>query len=180
MLMLTVLTQKDRSIVLVIRDTQEMESRVLVRNYSHRYLSYFLSKRDHFIFFLSFIFLLLLWFNINSIVTRLQLMPIIILDIDECHPNAIPLKYRHLSHNCHADSNCTNTKGSFYCTCLVGYSGDGVNCVGMRLWFSSLIDLIQLWLNYLVLKKYLYCTWIGLDERDEHIWIVCFEFPFFT
>ena len=35
------------------------------------------------------------------------------------------------THNCHADSNCSNTKGSFYCTCLTGYSGDGVGCVGM-------------------------------------------------
>ena len=35
------------------------------------------------------------------------------------------------SHNCHVDSNCSNTKGSFYCTCLTGYSGDGVSCVGM-------------------------------------------------
>ena len=32
---------------------------------------------------------------------------------------------------CHADANCTNTKGSFYCTCLNGYSGNGGECVGM-------------------------------------------------
>ena len=33
-------------------------------------------------------------------------------------------------HNCHVDATCTNTKGSFRCTCLHGYSGDGVSCVG--------------------------------------------------
>ena len=28
------------------------------------------------------------------------------------------------------DANCSNTKGSFYCTCHMGYSGDGVVCLG--------------------------------------------------
>jgi len=40
-------------------------------------------------------------------------------DIDECTSG---------THNCHIDANCTNTKGSFYCTCHAGYSGDGVIC----------------------------------------------------
>lgn len=55
-----------------------------------------------------------------------------ILDINECVVG---------SHNCHADSNCSNTKGSFYCTCLTGYSGDGVGCVGMCEVFSLVIIL---------------------------------------
>ena len=30
--------------------------------------------------------------------------------------------------NCHDKANCTNTDGSFTCTCNAGYTGDGVNC----------------------------------------------------
>ena len=51
-------------------------------------------------------------------------------DINECFTGQISAEYHRLVHNCHADANCTNTKGSFYCTCHTGYSGDGVNCVG--------------------------------------------------
>ena len=42
-------------------------------------------------------------------------------DIEECESGV---------HNCDADANCTNIKGSFYCTCHTGFSGDGISCVG--------------------------------------------------
>ena len=43
-------------------------------------------------------------------------------DIDECTEN---------TDNCHADATCTNSVGSFSCSCNTGYTGDGVSCSGM-------------------------------------------------
>ena len=65
-----------------------------------------------------------IWFTYSLI------NPFISSDVNECHPSEISEEYKNLSHNCHVDANCTNTKGSFFCTCLNGYSGDGVMCVG--------------------------------------------------
>lgn len=42
-------------------------------------------------------------------------------DIDECLD---------ISHNCHLSANCTNNAGSFSCSCLTGYTGDGISCSG--------------------------------------------------
>ena len=40
-------------------------------------------------------------------------------DIDECS-----------SDPCHSNATCNNTIGSFTCTCVSGYSGDGFQCIG--------------------------------------------------
>ena len=42
-------------------------------------------------------------------------------DIDECATDV---------DNCDTNANCTNTPGSFTCACNLGYSGDGLTCVG--------------------------------------------------
>ena len=55
---------------------------------------------------------------------------LVLIDVDECFPDQISAEYKHLSHNCHVDANCSSTKGSFSCTCHTGYSGDGVTCIG--------------------------------------------------
>jgi hypothetical protein len=43
------------------------------------------------------------------------------IDIDECFED---------SHNCHVNAKCTDTEGSFFCTCTSGYSGNGTYCQG--------------------------------------------------
>ena len=45
-------------------------------------------------------------------------------DIDECEKG---------SHDCHMNANCTNTPGSYNCTCRPGYTGNGSICKGKNL-----------------------------------------------
>ena len=45
-----------------------------------------------------------------------------ILDIDECSQANI----------CHAQATCTNTEGSYLCTCDTGYTGNGTYCAGQQ------------------------------------------------
>ena len=44
-------------------------------------------------------------------------------DINECELQI---------HTCHSDANCTDTVGSFNCTCREGFEGDGFNCTGTK------------------------------------------------
>ena len=46
-------------------------------------------------------------------------------DIDECLANE--------QYPCHAKANCVNLIGSYFCTCFVGYNGDGKDCKGKAL-----------------------------------------------
>ena len=47
--------------------------------------------------------------------------PFTFLDIDECSKG---------SHVCHVNAGCTNTNGSYNCTCKDGFIGDGRSCSG--------------------------------------------------
>ena len=58
------------------------------------------------------------------------------IDINECTSN---------SSICDTNANCTNTPGSYVCTCNHGYAGNGTVCVGEYLWkivcFSFSLDM---------------------------------------
>jgi len=43
------------------------------------------------------------------------------IDIDECATN---------NGGCSTGGSCVNNEGSFTCTCLAGYTGDGFTCTG--------------------------------------------------
>ena len=55
-----------------------------------------------------------------SFCSRLIFMHSFVTDINECDRNP-----------CHSDAQCTNTDGSFMCTCKIGYTGNGFACTGM-------------------------------------------------
>ena len=44
---------------------------------------------------------------------------ILVADVDECTTDI---------HNCDVNAVCTDTDGSFTCSCNSGYSGDGTTC----------------------------------------------------
>ena len=44
-------------------------------------------------------------------------------DVDECSADSSP---------CDENADCTNSDGSYSCTCKQGFTGDGKTCQGMR------------------------------------------------
>ena len=52
----------------------------------------------------------------------------LILDINECSSN---------SHSCDVNAVCSNTRGSYTCTCKAGYSGDGKSCTVTGKWINK-------------------------------------------
>ena len=73
-------------------------------------------------------------------------------DIDECADN---------NGACSPDANCTNTPGSFTCTCIEGYSGDGINCSG------NISSMYVSTLSYLLNYKNISCSPSAVDDSIE-------------
>ena len=62
-------------------------------------------------------------YSVVQVMENMQLIPCTVhADIDECSTR---------TDNCDTNAACTNTPGSFTCTCSQGYTGDGVVCAGM-------------------------------------------------
>ena len=64
-------------------------------------------------------------------------------DADECLNN---------SHNCSENATCTNTEGSFNCSCKPRYTGNGHNC-SLGGWFLKFLSRFPLVLRLLVQYK---------------------------
>ena len=79
-------------------------------------------------------------------------------DADECLNN---------SHNCSENATCTNTEGSFNCSCKPGYIGNGHNCSGWFLEFLSRFPLVlRLLLKYNRVNVQ-HCTFINWSKLKE-------------
>ena len=129
MLIPTVTSQMVLIFVPAKKDTQEMDSHVKVNKSSLHYLkqaalniSYRSWKLAHVLE--TCFHAPLSYFYLITFYTLLMF-----LDIDECSNG---------SHDCDVNANCTNTNGSYSCTCEEGYTGKGESCQGkIRLDFEK-------------------------------------------
>ena len=62
-------------------------------------------------------------FNLHSVHVHLFTCIMHSTDINECELE---------THTCSPNANCTDTDGSFNCTCREGFEGDGFNCTGTK------------------------------------------------
>jgi len=81
-----------------------------------------------------------LWFFICRYMSlrRTMYLSIYLADIDECAVG---------NGGCSADASCSNTAGSFSCSCNAGYDGDGFDCAGQsqlqRVYLTSKLKLMS-------------------------------------
>ena len=63
--------------------------------------------------------------SLHTLSTELTLQPFLTFaDINECSTGQAL---------CHNYSTCTDTEGSYECTCDIGFSGDGLHCTSQSL-----------------------------------------------
>ena len=68
-------------------------------------------------------------------------------DINECELEL---------HTCHSNANCTDSVGSFKCTCGKGFEGDGFTCTGKQLmdWLTGLHAVMIEFMSQYFITKY--------------------------
>jgi len=71
----------------------------------------------------------------------------LILDLNECTLG---------THNCDTKAICTNTPGSYNCTCKTGYSGNGTYCQGKFFKIELILNLFLIISNY---SRYKWMFW---------------------
>ena len=102
-------------------------------------------------------------------------------DVDECQKN---------THDCHLNATCRNTNGSFVCTCLFGFNGDGRNCTGnclvMTLRNVSLREFVCFYTPRIVIESLSFLRHRRMRKKSflscecqlyQHHWITCMYMP---
>ena len=82
-------------------------------------------------------------------------------DTDECSSDV---------DNCHNDANCTNTPGSFTCTCREGYTGNGTSCLGILIVLNVYLD-VQEMLQYRSSLTKKDCCNHGKDNLEDYLFL---------
>ena len=60
--------------------------------------------------------------------SKMQLSLFTLVDVNECSDS---------SHSCDADADCSNTAGSYTCRCRAGFYGNGFDCTGRTVIWST-------------------------------------------
>ena len=88
------------------------------------------------------------------------------LDVDECVLR---------THNCDINANCSNTNGSYACTCNKGYIGDGIsgNCTGIFIYIVIQLDLGQFRKASFSRKYVMHCHYLEINIAFFCITLKC-------
>lgn len=126
-----------------------------------------------------FFLLVFCFFLLLSISSILSLFTIYLPDIDECKSD-ISL--------CDVNANCSNTYGSYKCTCKEGYNGTGLACTGIMnllcfnlclglgtgiLSVESFLVASPFWISWKLFFRRL--SWVSILVRDTKFFIISFR-----
>ena len=79
----------------------------------------------------------------------------LLLDINECTTNV---------HNCDANAFCSNSEGSYNCTCSPGYTGNGTSCSGIYI----IVYYLKKKVTNSVMPVWIFMLEIFERDRDLH------------